>query len=101
MSISTKLSADQNTVTIAIDGKFDFNVHKDFRRAYQQVDGDDARYVIDMSRVTYMDSSALGMLLILREKAGGDDGEVTIQNCNEEITRILTVSNFHKLFKIV
>jgi anti-anti-sigma factor len=45
-----------------------------------------------------MDSSALGMLLQLREHAGGSNQSVLIRNCNPEIAEILRISNFNKLF---
>ena len=47
-----------------------------------------------------MDSSALGMLLILRERAGGDAAKISIKNRNPEIKKILEISNFEKVFKI-
>jgi anti-anti-sigma regulatory factor len=40
------------------------------------------------------------MLLLLREHAGGDGCDVTITDCSEEIKKILTISNFEKLFKL-
>ena len=55
--------ADQiDTITIQITGRFDFRVIKEF----QQLLGRDPRtWVIDLGGVDYVDSSALGMLLLL------------------------------------
>lgn len=100
MSVTTNLSEDGKTYTIAIDGRFDFNLHQQFRTAYEQVDPKQVRYQIDLKATEYMDSSALGMLLLLRERAGGDQSEIDIINCPAEIRNILTISNFHQLFKI-
>ena len=47
-----------------------------------------------------MDSSALGMLLILRERAAEMKVEVTLTNPRETVRQVLGVANFHKLFKI-
>jgi len=47
-----------------------------------------------------MDSSALGMLLLLRDHAGGDDAEVRVTNSNSDVRKILAISNFDKLFDI-
>ena len=47
-----------------------------------------------------MDSSALGMLLLLRERAGGDRAAIEITHCSPEIRKIFAVSNFDRLFKI-
>ena len=87
-------------VTISIKGRFDFNTHQEFREAYEEVPGDPTAYIVDMKDATYMDSSALGMLLLLRDHAGGDDSRVEIVNCNADLKKILTVSNFGQLFII-
>jgi len=87
-------------VTISIKGRFDFNTHQEFREAYEEAPGDPTAYIIDMRDATYMDSSALGMLLLLRDHAGGDDSRVEIVNCNADLKKILTVSNFGQLFII-
>ena len=58
------------------------------------------RYVVDMSFTTYLDSSALGMLLLLRDHAGGDHANIRIVHCNEDVKKILSISNFGQLFDI-
>ena len=47
-----------------------------------------------------MDSSALGMLLLLREFAGGDDADIQLVSPNAEIRNVLDIANFGKLFTI-
>lgn len=97
MAISVTKSG--NGLTIAIDGRFDFSSHKEFRDAYRDA-GSGSSYVIDMSKTDYMDSSALGMLLLLREFAGGDAATIKIAGCSPDIKKILTISNFQKLFDV-
>ena len=71
MAISGNVSDDGNSVVINISGRFDFNAHHDFRNIYRN-EKSDAAYTIDMSGTEYIDSSALGMLLLLREHAGNE-----------------------------
>jgi len=99
MPISSTVTDNGKTVIINISGRFDFNSHHDFRESYGESEGK-LKYVVNMSGTDYMDSSALGMLLLLREHAGGDNCDVTITECSEEIKKILTISNFEKLFKL-
>lgn len=103
MSIKGSLSQDKSCLTIHVDGRFDFNLHKDFRELYSSYNSENKinEYVIDLSTTKYMDSSALGMLLLLREYAGGDGGNIQIKGCNSEINEILEISNFDRLFKII
>ena len=100
MPLTTQISSDGKTITINISGRFDFNVHQEFRQAYEQARHADTKYVVNLAETEYMDSSALGMLLLLRERAGGDKADIEIVNCSPEIKKILTISNFHQLFKI-
>jgi len=100
MTISAKLSDTDNELVINVAGRFDFSAHQDFRSAYEDAKVQPQRYAIDMSDATYLDSSALGMLLLLRDHAGGDDAAIRIVNCNEDVKKILVISNFGRLFTI-
>lgn len=100
MAISAAVSDDGTVLTIAIKGRFDFSAHQDFRGAYENLDSKPSRYVIDMSETAYLDSSALGMLLLLRDHAGGDKAKIEIKNTSTDVRRILTISNFEQLFNV-
>jgi anti-anti-sigma factor len=102
MPLTTQVSADGAAVTIAINGRFDFGVHREFRNAYEkaEIKAPHPNYIVDLAGTEYMDSSALGMLLLLREHAGGDSSSVRIVNCRPVIKEILDIANFDKLFTI-
>ncbi|MEE3505251.1 MULTISPECIES: STAS domain-containing protein [unclassified Pseudomonas] len=100
MSVNTEFSHDGQELTIFIEGRFDFAAHQDFRGAYENAAGTPRRFVVDLKGTSYLDSSALGMLLLLRDHAGGDDAKIHLINCNADVNTILTISNFSKLFQI-
>lgn len=101
MPVTSETSADDNTVTIKISGRFDFAVQNEFRDCYYNSSlGDNVRFIIDMSGANYMDSSALGMLLMMREYLGGNSANISIVNCSPDIKNILTVANFQSLFNM-
>lgn len=101
MALTTQQSSDKSTTTITISGKFDFNLYKSFRDSYEDaLNNGNNNFVINFSQTEYLDSSALGMLLVLRERCGGDNASIHLTNCNSEIRNILAISNFDKLFKI-
>lgn len=100
MSFSTEVSEDGNEVRIHICGRFDFSSHQEFRGCYEQLAIQPHSYQLDMQETTYLDSSALGMLLLLRDHAGGDKSQIDIANCSPDVKKILTISNFQKLFNI-
>jgi len=100
MSIESEVSLDGKKLTIAIKGRFDFSSHQTFRDAYERFYKVPESYVVDLKETTYMDSSALGMLLLLRDHAGGEESEVQVINTNPDVRKILAISNFEKLFDI-
>jgi anti-anti-sigma factor len=88
-------------VTLAIEGRFDFSQHREFSGAYKAFEKGSKEFLVDLSRVQYMDSSAMGMLLQLREyaKKGGND-TVVLANPTPGVADILRIANFEKLFKV-
>lgn len=98
MSIEAQRSPEGDQLIIAVNGRFDFSSHQAFRKAYENESVKE--YLVDLSETTYLDSSALGMLLLLRDHAGGEQASVRIQNCNEDVRKIFSMSNFDQLFQI-
>ena len=100
MTIETRLDSATRTLEINISGRFDFGLHKDFRNASEQASSGIDTVIVDMGRVDYMDSSALGMLLVLRDKVGESKSAVRIKNSKPEVKKILEIANFDKLFTL-
>jgi len=100
MAITSTVSPDGNQVTIYIQGRFDFSSHQEFRGAYERLTPAPAVYRVDLQGTSYLDSSALGMLLLLRDYAGGDQSNIQILNCTPDVKKILLISNFEQLFDI-
>ena len=53
-----------------------------------------------MASAEYLDSSALGMLLMLRERAGGENADISIVNTSDGVKKIFETANFNKLFAL-
>ena len=87
---------------VKLTGRFDFNTHREFRGAYEPLVSDVAirTVVVDLSGVDYLDSSALGMLLMLRDKLGGANKEVALTGVRGNVKQVLDIANFGKLFPI-
>src|SRR5690554_8113791 len=93
MPIQTRRSHDGQCLIIEIEGRFDFSTHQAFRDAYEHSGANVSNYIVDLSEPTYLDSSALGMLLLLKDHAGGDNAKIAIENCNKDVSKILNISN--------
>lgn len=99
MAVNSELSKDGKRLTIWVKGRFDFGKHQDFRRSYEGAPRPQL-VVVDLKEATYLDSSALGMLLLLRDHVGGDDSQIKVVNTSSDVRKILAISNFEKLFDI-
>ncbi len=101
-TIQIKTSMEDNKAKITMNGRFDFISHRQFRDAYDEIlQHPEAREIeIDLGGVDYLDSSALGMLLLLREKISGTNKSMALTNCRGVVQQVLEVANFNKLFTI-
>ena len=94
-------SRDGNTV-IVLNGRFDFNAHREFRETVDQaVKEAPGKIHVDLASVEYLDSSALGMLLMLRDKAKGAGKEVALANARGAVKQVIDIANFGKLFPLI
>ncbi len=100
MALKKQVSDDGNVLTITISGRFDISAYKEFGQAYTNEIDSVSKFVIDMVDCEYLDSSALGMLLMLREKTGSETEKIDIINLSPAIKNIFTMANFDKLFNI-
>lgn len=100
MSISVNVPSDNKTATIKINGRFDFSSHNDFRKSYKNVVLKTGQYIVDLSSTEYLDSSALGMLLLLKEHAESQASTVKLMGFSDEIKEILTIASFDKIFTL-
>ena len=100
MAVETDFSQEGKKLTIKVKGRFDFGKHQEFRDAYERTESRPASVVVDLKDTTYLDSSALGMLLMLRDHVGGEDSDIRVVHANSDVRKILAISNFEKLFDI-
>lgn len=100
--MNTQIANHEGKLVIRLLGRFDFNAHRAFRDAYepQLKDGAVREVEIDLGSVEYMDSSALGMLLMLKEKADASAKPVALANCRGTVKQVLDIANFGKLFRM-
>lgn len=98
--MTIEVSTNDEIATIKIIGRFDFSSQRDFRNAYQNQQQSVSEYIVDLSQTEYIDSSALGMLLLLKEHVESKNGHSKLFQPAPEIRKILNMSNFDQLFSI-
>ena len=99
--MQASVNVTEGRTAIQLQGRFDFNAHRDFREAVDAALASPASAItVDLAGVEYLDSSALGMLLMLRDRAKGAAREVKLTGCRNAVKQILDIANFGKLFSI-
>lgn len=93
-------AANGNKARITLNGDFTFEAHRDFKQSTMQALEQPGleEIEIDFASVDYMDSAALGMLLLLKERAAGC--KVVLCNCRGTVWAVLDIANFGKIFEV-
>ncbi len=87
-------------IAIALQGQFTFAAHGAFRDVLaNRIDqpGTEA-VVIDLGQLDYIDSSALGMLLLARDTAGRHKRRIALRGARDQVARVLAMARFDTLF---
>jgi anti-anti-sigma factor len=80
-------------------GRFTFNDNQKFKTIINLLDQPDIRTIaLDFSHVDFIDSAALGMLLLLRDEAQKQDIRISLQNPNGQIQKIFELTKINQLF---
>lgn len=66
-----------------------------------QVTKDTTRIILDFAKCRYIDSTALGELIVLRDKHQNIYRHITILHPKQEVMSIFRIANFHSLFTII
>lgn len=77
----------------------DFLQHRAFRECYESAPAGVTRYVVDLQRASRLDNTGLGMLMLLRDHAGGRE-QVQLRHAGGNVMKTLAVANFQMLFDI-
>ena len=86
-------------ILLHLPEEFNFKTNMAFQECYRHRDPGKS-YAIDFQQVTSFDSSALGMLLLMRDHCGGDKADIHLINCNPRVKKILETAMFSTYFHI-
>lgn len=88
-------------LSVHIQGRMTHSDYKGFREILQQInEAAPNRIVFDLTNVEFVDSSALGMLLIVRDAAHQQQRVVVLKGSSGQVAKLISVSKLHKYFEI-
>lgn len=100
--MNVKFKREGNTLVVFIEGEIDHHTSKDARERI------DSKYIIepvknmiiDLSRVSFMDSAGIGLLMGRKTKVSSVGGKLTIRKAGNGIMRVLRMSRIDSLIEI-
>ena len=97
-----KVTTISNTATIYLSGHFSFCAHREFKAAYrgQLNNSKIGSIVVNFAEVEYLDSSALGMLLVLRDNVRDADKALVLSGPSPIVARVFEIARFDNMFTI-
>lgn len=100
-SSCVSLVEKDNFLRIVIQGRFDFSVHRAFKGLVDNVCEDERKLIVDLTEAHYLDSSALGMLLNLKDRRISSMKDApSIVGATGTTLDVLKIAHFDRLFSI-
>jgi HptB-dependent secretion and biofilm anti anti-sigma factor len=96
-----QMQIDRNNGLISVSGEFTFTDHGPFKRMITEMfETKGNAIIIDLSKLQFIDSAGLGMLLLARDEAKKANRELVLKNPSGQVKRMFGVTKFDKLFTV-
>lgn len=95
----TEEKADGKAI-IYLDGRFDFGARKAFKDAMDRIAGEGSPIVLDLGKVTFVDSSALGLLVICHQNLKNKKIPFFLVNPQTYVKQVLDLANIGKMIPL-
>ncbi len=97
--MQSRIQNNGDAVELHLEGRFTFTDHESFRRLIEELGGAAPRQcTIDLSAVTYLDSAAVGMLLLMRERL--DRSKIVLKGGSPSVKELIRIAKLGTLFDI-
>ena len=94
-------SMESGGSVIALEGAFTFKDHLAFRAILNDLNTNAGlRHVFDLSKLEFLDSAALGMMLIAEDEAQAGGWSLSLRRPSGEVAKLLALSSMDTVFDI-
>lgn len=102
LAMAQVISIKDNTAIIMIDKDFNFETHKSFRNSIKEsLESGVREIILDFKSVEYMDSTALGLLMVAKDTANEVECDIKLKSVAGYARKVLEMSSFDKKFSIL
>lgn len=98
MSITVEISG--TVANIILSGGIDYSKQDEFKKANEQVLSEESvtEIHVNFSKTTFLDSSGIRALLMLRKEADASGRSLSLLHVNENMRDIFEIGGFDKVF---
>lgn len=101
MKISCKIDKGSKTKLFAVEGELDVHHVKTLRsELMDSIESDAWQYTLDMAKVTYLDSSGLGILVYLKKEIARTQGSLKLLNLQEQVRNVFKLTKLDEFFNL-
>jgi anti-sigma B factor antagonist len=94
-------AVDQSTHVVAVRGEIDLFTAPELKSALgEAIEGGRTRIVVDLSETSFLDSTALGVLIGTVKRLRSRDGRLTIVNVDQNIAKTFEITGLDQIFTI-
>ena len=100
-SLTTESIDDQRHV-VAVSGEIDLFTAPELKSALSEaIESGHTRIVVDLTDTTFLDSTALGVLIGAVKRLRSRDGRLTIVNVDDNIAKTFEITGLDQIFTIL
>jgi anti-sigma B factor antagonist len=93
---------DSERHVVAVRGDVDLFTAPELKKVLADAIGTGRiRIIVDLAETTFLDSSALGVLVVARKRLRASHGDLAIVNLNESLTTIFKMTGLDQTFTIL
>ncbi|PKU24181.1 STAS domain-containing protein [Telmatospirillum siberiense] len=98
--MQSRIQKGGDAVELFLEGRFTFADHESFRHIIEELGADapPRQCTIDLTEVSYLDSAAVGMLLLMRERF--DRSKITLKGGSSSVKELIRIAKLGTLFDI-
>ncbi len=100
-TLELTVTEDDDGVVVSAAGELDLNTAPDLREQLARLVNGGARHVtVDLAGVTFVDSTALSVLVSALKRLRQADGDLALASPNPSVRRVFEITGLTRLFSI-
>lgn len=101
MNVSIKMTENDNAVHVSLSGEIDaYTAPKVRDELMKHANKKGMQLVVDLSEVTYMDSTGLGVFVGLFKQLRTNEGDLTLTGMSERLQRLFDITGLADVMEI-